>query len=496
MFKVHVEKKDMEKMKFNIQEFSKTMNAQIYTSDGPEGFEKVFIDSRALINFQNELKNQQGVAFFAIVGENHDAHKFVEEVVEGGCQTVFLSDEKVAEKASLHARKISKNINVILVEDTTEALSKLAEYHLNRINPKKIAITGSMGKTTTRDMVYAVSESKYKTGKPIKNYNSLIGVSMTVLEYDMDVEVAVIEIGMESLGEIHKIVEWVKPGISIITYIGLTHLEQLGSQENIYKAKMEITDFLEKDDLLIINQDSPLLSKNTIVGQYDIISIGSSEDCDYRISDCHDYGQRGIDFKLGFLEENKTMDINLPIPGAHNRYNATLAIAAGEAIGIKSKDAVKALHKLRRTGMRLEFKDNGVIRVMDDSYSSFPEAVRSAIDTLVSTEARRRIAILAGMNGWADISRKVHRDIGEYVVEKNLDMLLCVGQHTDDIASAAFRKAREENSPCKIIFVSEKDILFDLLPSLIEPEDLILVKGSRMYAMEDVVDKLLGIFSI
>ena len=353
-----------------------------------------------------------------------------------------------------------------------------------------------MGKTTTRDMVYAVSESKYKTGKPIKNYNSLIGVSMTVLEYAMDVEVAVIEIGMESLGEIHKIVKWVKPDISIITYIGLTHLEQLGSQENIYKAKMEITDFLEKDDLLIINQDSPLLNKNTIVGQYDIISVGSSEDCDYRISDCHDYGQRGIAFKLGFLEDNKTVDIDLPIPGAHNRYNATLAIAAGEAIGIKPKDAVKALHKLRRTGMRLEFKDNGVIRVMDDSYSSFPEAVRSAIDTLVSTEARRRVAILAGMNGWADISRKVHRDVGGYVVEKNLDMLICVGQHTDDIASAAFRKAREENKQCKVIFVSEKDVLFKLLPSLIEPEDLILVKGSRMYAMEDVVDKLLGIFSI
>ena len=483
-------------MKFNIQECSKAMNAQIYTSDGPEGFEKVFIDSRELINFQNESNNQESIAFFAIVGETHDAHKFVEEVVEGGCQTVFLSNQKVAEKASLYARKISKNINVILVEDTTEALSNLAEYHLNRINPKKIAITGSMGKTTTRDMVYAVSESKYKTGKPIKNYNSLIGVSMTVLEYAMDVEVAVIEIGMESLGEIHKIVKWVKPDISIITYIGLTHLEQLGSQENIYKAKMEITDFLEKDDLLIINQDSPLLNKNTIVGQYDIISVGSSEDCDYRISDCHDYGQRGIDFKLGFLEDNKTVDIDLPIPGAHNRYNATLAIAAGEAIGIKPKDAVKALHKLRRTGMRLEFKDNGVIRVMDDSYSSFPEAVRSAIDTLVSTEARRRVAILAGMNGWADISRKVHRDVGEYVVEKNLDMLICVGQHTDDIASAAFRKAREENSPCKIIFVSEKDILFKLLPSLIEPEDLILVKGSRMYAMEDVVDKLLGIFSI
>ena len=190
------------------------------------------------------------------------------------------------------------------------------------------------------------------------------------------------------------------------------------------------------------------------------------------------------------------MDIDLPIPGAHNRYNAALAIAAGEAVGINSKDAVEALHKLRRTGMRLEFKDNGVIRVMDDSYSSFPEAVRSAIDTLVSTEARRRIAILAGMNGWADISRKVHREVGEYVVEKNLDMLICVGQHTDDMASAAFRKAREDNKQCKVIFVSEKDILFKLLPSLIEPEDLILVKGSRMYAMEDVVDKLLGIFNI
>lgn len=483
-------------MKFSIQESNKVMNGKVHTCKGPEGFEKVFIDSREAVNFERESSKEESIAFFAIVGEVHDAHKFVNQVIGGGCSTLILSEENVADAAALYAEKNQKNINIILVEDTTEALSKLAEFHLNRINPKKVAITGSMGKTTTRDMVYAVCSSKYKTGKPIKNYNSLIGVSMTVLEYDMDVEVAVIEVGMESLGEIHKIVEWVRPDISIITYIGLTHLEQLGSQENIYKAKMEITDFLGKDDLLIINQDSPLLNKNTIVAQYDIISVGSSEDCDYRISDCHDFGQNGINFKLVDLESNKTIDIDLPIPGAHNRYNAVLAIAAGEALGISAKDAIEALHVLKRTGMRLEFKDNGVIRVMDDSYSSFPEAVRSAIDTLVSTEARRRIAIFAGMNGWADISRKVHREVGEYVVEKDLDMLICVGQHTDDMASAAFRKAQEEKRSCKVIFVSEKDVLFNLLKSLIEPEDLILVKGSRMYAMEDVVDRLLGIFSI
>lgn len=483
-------------MKFSIEESNKVMNGKIHTQKGPEGFERVFIDSREAENFEIESKNEESIAFFAIVGEVHDAHKFVNQVINGGCRTLILSDENVADAAALYAEKNQQNINIILVEDTTEALSKLAEFHLNRINPKKVAITGSMGKTTTRDMVYAVCSSKYKTGKPIKNYNSLIGVSMTVLEYNMDVEVAVIEIGMESLGEIHKIVEWVRPDISIITYIGLTHLEQLGSQENIYKAKMEITDFLDKDDLLIINQDSPLLNKNTIVAQYDIISVGSSEDCDYCISDYQDFGQKGIIFKLRDLEKNKIIDIDLPIPGAHNRYNAVLAIAAGEALGINAKDAIEALHDLKRTGMRLEFKDNGVIRVMDDSYSSFPEAVKSAIDTLVSTEARRRVAILAGMNGWADISRRVHREVGEYVVEKGLDMLICVGQHTDDMASAAFRKAQEENRQCKVIFVSEKAVLFSLLKSLIEPEDLILVKGSRMYAMEDVVDRLLGIFKI
>lgn len=483
-------------MKFSIQESNKVMNGKIHTQKGPEGFDRVFIDSREAENFEKESKKEESIAFFAIVGEVHDAHKFVNQVIDGGCRTLILSEDDVADEAILYAEKNQKKINIILVEDTTEALSKLAEYHLNRINPKKVAITGSMGKTTTRDMVYAVCSSKYKTGKPIKNYNSLIGVSMTVLEYDMDVEVAVIEVGMESLGEIHKIVEWVRPDISIITYIGLTHLEQLGSQENIYKAKMEITDFLDKDDLLIINQDSPLLNKNTIVAQYDIISVGSSEDCDYRISDCHDFGQRGINFKLCDLGNDQTIDIDLPIPGAHNRYNAVLAIAAGEALGISAEEAIKALHTLKRTGMRLEFKDNGVIRVMDDSYSSFPEAVRSAIDTLVSTEARRRVAILAGMNGWADISRRVHREVGEYVVEKNLDMLICVGEHTDDMASAAFRKAREEDRPCKVIFVSEKTVLLNLLKTLIEPEDLILVKGSRMYAMEDVVDSLLGIFKI
>lgn len=473
-----------QEMKFKLSDSVGATSGKLVISEGPEYFDGVFIDSRQV---------QDNSAFFAIIGENHDAHCFLEEVMDKGCQTLFLSSESASDRAVNYARNNSLKINIVLVEDTTESMARLAEFHLNRINPKKIAITGSMGKTTTRDMVYAVCSSKYKTGRPIKNYNSLIGVSMTVLAYDMDVEVAVIEIGMESLGEIHHIVEWVKPDISLITYIGLTHLEQLGSQENIYKAKMEITDFLGKDDLLIINQDSPTLNKNTIVGQYDIISVGSSDDCDYKIADCHDHGEKGIDFWLTMVERNEIIQVEIPTPGAHNRFNAALAIAAGEAVGIPPKESVKALQSLERTGMRMEFKDNGVIRVMDDSYSSFPEAVRSAVDSLMSTEARRRVAILAGMNGWADISRKVHMEVGEYVVEKGLDLLICVGQHTDDMASAAFRKARVDGSPCKVMFFSEKSVLLNLLPYLIEPEDIVLVKGSRMYAMEEVVEKLLGI---
>ncbi|MDY4060383.1 MAG: UDP-N-acetylmuramoyl-tripeptide--D-alanyl-D-alanine ligase [Anaerovoracaceae bacterium] len=474
-------------MKFKLLDCIEAIGGKLTVSEGPDSFEGVFIDSRQV---------KENSAFFALIGENHDAHCFVEEVMDQGCQTFFLSSQTASDRAANYAKNNNLRINIILVDDTTEAMAKLAEFHLNRIDPKKIAITGSMGKTTTRDMIYAVCSCKYKTGHPIKNYNSLIGVSMTVLAYDMDVEVAVIEIGMESLGEIHHIVEWVKPDISLITYIGLTHLEQLGSQENIYKAKMEITDFLDKDDLLIINQDSPTLNKNTIVGQYDIISVGSSGDCDYKISDCHDHGEKGIDFKLTMAESEETIQVDLPIPGAHNRFNAALAIAAGEAVGISPAESVEALQSLERTGMRMEFKDNGVIRVMDDSYSSFPEAVRSAVDSLASTEARRRVAILAGMNGWADISRKVHMEVGEYVVEKGLDLLICVGQHTDDMASAAFRKARVDGSQCKVIFFSDKSVLINLLPHLIEPEDLVLVKGSRMYAMEEVVERLLGIVAV
>lgn len=486
-------------MKFNICEAVKATEGKKYLTDGPKGFNSVVIDSR------NPVKDG---AFFAIVGEVHDAHIFLEQAVDNGIRTFFISSEEYANKISKYCKEKSIGVNIILVEDTSVAMSNLAEYHLNRINPKKIAITGSMGKTTTRDMVYAVCSSRYKTGKPIKNYNSQIGVSMTVLAYDLDVQVAVIEIGMERLHEIHEIVEWVKPDISVITYIGLTHLEQLGSAENIYKAKMEITDFLDKDDLLIINEDSPHLNKNTIVGQYDIISVGSdsSKESDYLIGEYHDFGQKGIDF---IFKSNYAIDesaekqnlknfeskIKLPIPGAHNRYNAALAMAVGIQLGISIEDSLEAIRNIQRTGMRMEFKDNGYIRVMDDSYSSFPEAVKSAIDSIMSTEARRRVAILAGMNGWADISRKVHREIGEYAVEKGVDVIICVGQHTDDITSAAFRMKQKEERKTEIMFFSEKAILLKMLRNLIQQDDLVLVKGSRMYAMEEVVKSLLEIIS-
>ncbi|XVG95514.1 UDP-N-acetylmuramoyl-tripeptide--D-alanyl-D-alanine ligase [Eubacteriales bacterium KG127] len=486
-------------MKFNICEAVKATEGIKYLSDGPEGFNNVVIDSRSSV---------EDGAFFAIVGEVHDAHNFLEQAVENGIRTLFVSNEEFADSISKYCKAKSVGVNVILVKDTIIAMSNLAEYHLNKINPKKIAITGSMGKTTTRDMVYAVCSSRYKTGKPIKNYNSQIGVSMTVLAYDLDVQVAVVEIGMERLHEIHEIVEWVKPDISVITYIGLTHLEQLGSAENIYKAKMEITDFLDKDDLLIINEDSPHLNKNTIVGQYDIISIGSdpSKESDYFIGEYHDFGQKGIDFIFksnfaidGLTEkqdfENFESKIELPIPGAHNRYNAALAMAVGVELGISIEDSLEAIRNIQITVMRMEFKDNGYIRVMDDSYSSFPEAVKSAIDSIMSTEARRHVAILAGMNGWAHISRKVHCEIGEYAVEKGMDVIICVGQHTDDIASAAFRMKQKKGSKTEIMFFSEKAVLLRILRNLIQQDDLVLVKGSRMYAMEEVVKSLLEIIS-
>lgn len=455
--------------KFTVNDILEATKGKLLKGSLEASVERVVIDSREALS--SDL-------FVAIIGEVHDAHKFLAQVQENGCRNFLISHEEAGEKI--------KAGNVILVENTEKALGELARWYLNSLDLKKIAITGSMGKTSTRDMIYAMASTKYITGKPIKNYNSLIGISLTILSFTADTEVAVMELGMERLGEIHELVEIIRPHISVITYVSITHINTLGSRENIYKAKMEICDFLGKDNTLIINENCPALSKDKIKGDFQIVTVkaNSNDECNYSVYDVKDYGDRGISFIVN--HSHKEYHFDLDIPGAHNSVNCALALAAVGEIGISIEEASKGLATLERTGKRLDINEVNGIKIIDDTYSAFPEAVKSAIDTLSLTEGKRHIAILAGMNGLGKESKSLHKEIGNYARDKKLDLIIGVGIHTEDICHGA--SDGEDN--IETLHLESKEELYPQLEGIIRKGDAVLVKGSRIFQMEDVVEKL------
>lgn len=449
-----------------IEQLIEGTQGKLISGAGPEDIEKVVIDSR---------EADETALFVAIIGEVHDAHKFIGGAYENGCRTFLISKESAAEGYD--------DCTFVLVENTEDALGKLAKWYLDSLNLRKIALTGSMGKTTTRDMIYAMSSTTYKTGKPIKNYNSLIGISMTILAFEADTEVAVVEVGMESLGEIHRMVDMIRPEIALVTYVGMTHIESLGSRENIYKAKMEITDFLNSNDTFIINEKCPVLDRTRINGDYNLMTIGD-ENNDFIVSNLKDLGSLGIEFSI--THDGKKYDIALDILGAHNAYNCAMAMAAVSRLGIDVETAIDGLKNLKVTDKRLAVKKNKGITIIDDSYSNFPEAGRAVINTLKLTEGTRHIAIFAGMNGLGEEHEKQHLGLGAYCRDKKVDLLIAVGSKGNFIAQGAL------GGDTKVIYVSDKELLYPYLDVLLKEGDVVSVKGSRTFAMETVVEHLLN----
>lgn len=454
--------------KISLKDVAKYTGGKLFLANDTDAVTGVVIDSR---------EAGEGDLFIAIIGENHDAHKFIKSAYEQGCRAFLVSSNKEASELP--------EASYVLCENTEIAMGMLAKWYLSTLNLKKIAITGSMGKTTTRDMIYAMSSTKYRTGKPIKNYNSLIGISMTIFTFNRETEVAVLEVGMERLGEIHELTEIIEPEIGVLTYVGMTHIDTLGSRENIYKAKMEIVDFLSNDGSLIINENCPVIEREKIrsevKGDFEILTVGSRANPDYRVTDIKDFGDKGIAFRL--WHGGRDYSIELDVPGAHNAYNCALALAAVGKLGIGISEALKGLTKLERTDKRLQIKKSMFmdIKIIDDSYSSFPEAAKAAVDTLMLTEGNRHIVIFAGMNGLGEESEDLHMELGKYCKKKGVSLVVAVGHIAENIAEGA--KGGETDS----IYMSENSQVIRQLKGLLMDGDAVLVKGSRIFKMEEVV---------
>ncbi len=421
-------------------------------------------------------KVTEGDLFIAIQGEKMDGHDFVHQAIRKGCSAVLVHKniEDIGE------------MPFIRVEDTLRALHQMAEYYISLFNIPKIAVTGSTGKTTTKELIASLLSKKYRVIKNIGNYNNHIGLPLSVFNVEEKHEIAIFEMGMSNLGEIDLLSSIIKPDIAVITNIGLSHIENLKSQKNILKAKLEVTNYFDHNNVLILNYDDiwlKTLDKESNICK--LVKIGLDRESDYIIKDIHD-SEEGISFSLNV--NNNSYPFKMNVLGRHNVYNATMAIACGIYFQVDMKDIAEALSEYRGYEMRLktEKTSNGVI-VLNDVYNASPDSMKAAIQTLTTIKGKRHIAILSDMLEMGSFTVKYHKEVGGYAAKVQLDLLITTGKFAEYIAMGAKIQANNMS----ILHYEEKKELLDNLDDLIMPGDVVLVKGSRGMRMEEIVEYIM-----
>lgn len=451
--------------------------------------EYVCIDSR---------DSSEGKLFFPIIGEKVDAHKFIEDVFKSGCN-ITVCERSHYEKAKKEgfAWTKDKTVSIIVVDDTIKALQKLAYEYIKKLDIIKVAVTGSVGKTTTRDMIRAGLSAKYQTKASMKNFNSDIGLPVAVLALNDDDEACVLEMGMSAFGEIHELAKIVRPDIAVITNIGVSHIENLGSRDGIFRAKMEITDFFTEKHTLVINADDDKLSQinNT---KYSLVKVGHDDKSDFVISNIHENALSGVKFEIKRC--NRNIKVNLDYPGTHNAVNAGLALAVCEILGVDEKKAIRKIESLELTSNRLSIQKINGINLIDDSYNAAPASMISALKTLGSIESGRKIAILAGMNELGDFEQTGHEKVGRTAFQEGIDTLITIGEKAAMIEDGAKKAMLEIDEKHKkdsfeMCHFDTKEELCAVLRTLIKNGDSVLIKGSRTFELEKVGDVIKREFS-
>ena len=416
--------------------------------------------------------------FVAIRGERVDGHSFIPNVVKLGCRCV------IAERVPLDV----KGIAVILVQDSVRAIRDIAEYVKGQVDVKTVAVTGSVGKTTTKEFISAVLERKYKLYKTNGNFNSTIGMPMSMLELSQKNDAAVFEMGMSGLGEIEYMSEAAKPDVAVITNIGSSHLEALGSRENICRAKMEITAGLKDGGTLFLNGDEPLLVGHES-DRYNVLYFGmQNEECDYFASNIRTT-DNGLVFDMRTPAGNfNNIEINLA--GAHNVYNAMAAFSIGLKMEMKEADIRAGLLDYVPAGMRQHIYNVGKITVIEDCYNASPESMSAAINVLGDTakaKGGRMIALLGDMRELGKTEAQLHEGVGACYAQKKPDYLFTYGElSSKNLADGAVKNGMNE----KQIFrnpVTDAEVVGKKILSVLRDGDVLLVKASRGLRAENVL---------
>ena len=416
--------------------------------------------------------------FVPIKGERVDGHAFLEQVLENGAAAVLTQEHESA----------SGEKPWIAVSDTREALQKLAAAYRKEFSIPVVGITGSVGKTTTKEMVaLALSAGFSSVLKTAGNLNSQIGLPLMVLRLSEEYNAAVLEMGMSEFGEMERLAAIAAPQYAVMTNIGISHIENLKTQENIRSEKLHITDRFTPSSILFLNGDDPLLSELSGKLPFRTVSFGLGENCDYSAREIHTDGESTI-FLL-CAPDGETLQLRLPCLGDHNVRNALAAVAVADALGVDRKAAAKALETYRPPAMRQQIRRADGLTVLDDSYNASPDSVRSSLNVLASLPCEgKRGAVLADMLELGDLSEQAHYDTGREAAKSGIQFLVTVGHRAEAIARGAL--AENPLLDCRVCQSNEEAVRE--LKGLIGKGDAVLVKGSRGMKTDEIVTALLG----
>ena len=407
-----------------------------------------------------------GALFIALKGARVDGHSFMKACLEKGAAACVT--ERVPADGETPA---------ILVDSTVAATGRLAAWYRSGFSIPVIGITGSVGKTTTKEMISAVLAERYRTHKTQKNLNNELGVPWTLLQMEPRHQVSVVEMGISSFGEMRRLTRMVRPDIAVFTLIGDAHLEFLGDREGVLRAKSEIFEGMGPQGLAILNGDDPLQA--TCAAEMRRVTYGLSKGCDVRGEAVRNLGEAGMACTVRHAKG--TFELRIPAFGSHLVSAALAASAVGLALGLTDEEIARGITRFQTVGDRARVIHTPAITMIADCYNANPNSCRAAVDSLMGLEGKRKVCILGDMLELGDQTRALHSDVGAYAARSGADLVVGCGPLAADICRGA------EAAGAQVRYYPEKAALMEEIDALLLPGDCVLIKASRGMAFEDIV---------
>ena len=410
--------------------------------------------------------------FVAIKGERVDAHRFIPAVFEQGALCVICEQAPEDAKGAY-----------IQVESSLQAIKDIAEFYRKQLDIKVVGITGSVGKTSTKEMIASVLSEKYRVLKTLGNFNNELGLPLTVFRLRDEDEIAVLEMGISNFGEMHRLSKIARPDICVMTNIGQCHLEFLGDRDGILRAKSEIFDFINADGSIILNGDDDKLASIGEIKGIQPIFFGIDSDRKIHAEQIRSLGLKGIACKI--CTDKGDFDVTIPIPGYHMVYNALAGTAVGLTMGMTTEEIKRGIEKLESLSGRFHIIETEDYTVVDDCYNANPVSMKASLKVLHDA-LDRKVAVLGDMGELGENEKQLHEEVGRVAAQQDIQLLICIGPLSAYMAKAA----KEENPQLEVL---QKDTLEEglkLLPGYLKKGDTILVKASHFMHFEKIVEAL------